>query len=261
MRQIIPLPQMPSLRQQSPDVVRVLDRIRFELDKDDSYAEFAWFAREYPRVFRHHFEHAEHRLDLIHAGYVEAHEWFTHEIRKADTNASSFARGDIRVMQIHWDFEAFLNCVGSALDVLARIVGVGYRQQLPISFSRLCASNAQGELVGALREAKSRWVDRLKDYRDCFVHYTPSETLLMISCNLYHNGWETRLRLPVNPNSRDILHFRYSRRSHVLKYAVAVHRHLVALDRRVARIMAAQYAAGDFPVRIHNLFSVGIRTP
>lgn len=259
MQPIIPIPPLPAFRQRSPDVVRILDRIRTELDADDSYAEFCWFAREYPRVFRHHIDHAEHRLKLIHAGYSESHESFTRKILKADANALGFGAGGIGVMRIHWDFEAYLNCIGSALDVLARIVGIGSQHQVPISFTGLCRSKAQGELVGALRGAQSRWVTRLKDYRDCFVHYTPIETLLVISCNQYDDGWETRLKLPVNPNSRDILLFRYSRRCHVLKYAIAVYRHLVALDRKVARLMAAQYAVGVFPARIHNLFFVGAR--
>ncbi len=257
---LLPIPELPTFTPSSPEVVRVLDRIRFELYEDDQYAEFTWFAREYPRVYRHHIDHAKHRLHLIHDGYADAHAFFKERIRSADENVFGFSRGDVRIMQIHWDFEAYLNCIASSLDTLARIVGVGYRQQLPLSFSRVCASPAEGKLVAALRAAKARWVDRLKDYRDCFVHYTPSETLLCISCDLYQNGWETRLKLPVNPNSRDILLFRHSRRCHVLQYAITVYRNLIALDRKVAGIIAVGYRTGQFPVRISNLFFTGVRT-
>lgn len=260
LQKIIPLQQLPTFRLQSPGVVRVLDRIRKELDHEDLFAEFTWFAREYPRVYRHHFDHAEHRLKLIYEGYEKSHNQFVKQIEKADNNLFSTAHGGIGVMQIHWDFEAYLNCIGSALDVLARIVGTGYPSPLPISFNKICSSKANGELVDALRTAKKRWVDRMKDYRDCFVHYTPSETLIMISCNLYSNGWETRLALPVNPNCRDIMLFRYSRRSHILKYAITVYKHLIALDRKVARIITKHYSSGNFPNRINNLFFLGGRS-
>lgn len=263
MAAILPISELPEFSLRSPEVVRVLDGIRRELDgndQNDRYAEVTWFIREYPRVYRHHINHAKYRLRLIHEGYADAHASFQEQIINADENAFGFARFDPRIVQIHWDFEAYLNCVASALDTLARIIGVGYREQLPLSFSRVCASKADGVLTAVLREAKARWVDRLKDYRDCFVHYTPSETLLTISCNLYSNGWETRLKLPVNPNSRDIMLFRYSRRSHVLQYALAVFEHLTSLDRKIAKTIRHLYRVGDFPVRIDNLFFAGTRT-
>jgi hypothetical protein len=238
---ILPILDVPDFSFRSPEVVRVLDRIRFKLDEDDRYSEFSWFAREYPRVYRHHLDHAKHRLLLIHEGYTNAQASFREQIGIGDKNAFEFAYCNARIMQIHWDFEAYLGSIGSALDTLARIIGVGYSQQLPLSFSRLCASKIDGDLVVVLRAAKARWVDRLKDYRDCFVHYTPSNTLLMIYCSRYSNGWETRLKLPVNPNVRDILLF-------------------VALDRNIAATISNLYKKGKFPVRIKNLFFTGTRS-
>jgi hypothetical protein len=57
------------------------------------------------------------------------------------------------------------------------------------------------------------------------VHYTPIETLLTILVVRYSDGYELRCRLPVNPNVRDILGFRYSRRVELLKYGITVYRH------------------------------------
>ena len=33
------------------------------------------------------------------------------------------------------------------------------------------------------------WVNRMKDYRDCFVHYTPVDTMLSIRMVLRKAGW------------------------------------------------------------------------
>ncbi len=58
---ILPLPVVDTRASAlaSPHVVRVLDRIRFEVmddHPDGETDEFAWFAREYPRAYRHHME-------------------------------------------------------------------------------------------------------------------------------------------------------------------------------------------------------------
>ena len=64
---IAALPGLPAMPLRSPAIVRVHDRIRFELDSQDELAEFCWFAREYPRCYRFHFEGAEFRLRSIYA--------------------------------------------------------------------------------------------------------------------------------------------------------------------------------------------------
>ena len=110
-----------------------------------------------------------------------------------------------------------------------------------------------------MKKAQRRWVSRLKDYRDCFVHYTPVDTLSMISLNQHDDGHEIRGKLPVNPNVREILGFRFSRRTELLRYACTVHKNMTALDRAVAREIARAFAKGEYPRRISNLFFVGRR--
>jgi hypothetical protein len=99
----------------------------------------------------------------------------------------------------------------------------------------------------------------LKDYRDCFTHYTPVDTLLSVCLRKYRNGWELRAKLPTNPNVREILGFRFSRRVELLRYAVTVYRHMSAFDKAVARALWKLYRVGDFPVRKDALFFVGKR--
>ena len=64
---ITAIPALPPFRTLSPEVVRVLDRIRFDLDQSssDEHAEFTWFAREYPRCYRYHLDCADFRLRTI----------------------------------------------------------------------------------------------------------------------------------------------------------------------------------------------------
>ena len=237
----------------------MLDRIRFELDANESMAEFCWFAREYPRVYRHHFGHVEHRLKSIYNHYQKAHEHFSMELPKADPNCFSMATSSLETLMVYWDFEAFLNAVGAALDVLARLVGTAFKEQTPPSFNKLCKKHELGGCIGILRAAKDRWVSRMKDYRDCFVHYTCVDTMLTFSCNQYSDGFEVRCRLPSNPNVRDIMGFRFSRRLDVLRYACSTYKNLLALDRAIARQLRKDYQSGAFPKRTSNLFFLGTR--
>ena len=56
---VLPLPDRQKCPNLFPRIVSQLDRIRFILDDRDDMAEFYWFAREYPRAYRHHVGHAE----------------------------------------------------------------------------------------------------------------------------------------------------------------------------------------------------------
>jgi hypothetical protein len=161
--------------------------------------------------------------------------------------------------EIYFDFEAFLTAVNCSLDALARVVGTAYKEQTPPSFNKLCGKTHLAGCAQILRDAKRKWVQRLKDYRDCFIHYTPVDTLLMVVMREYPNGWEVRCKLPTNPNVREILRFRYARRTELLRYAITVWRNLMALDRRVALQIASDYETGAFPQRISNLFFIGAR--
>jgi len=256
---LLPLRLLPKFSKESPEVVRLLDKIRFELDTDDSMAEFCWFAREYPRVYRHHFGHVEHRLKFIYQRYQKAHDHFSAELLKADSNCFSMATFSIETLIVYWDFEAFLNAVSATLDVLARVVGTAFKEQTPPSFNKLCKKHELGGCIGILRTAQNQWVSRMKNYRDCFVHYTCVDTMLTFACNRYSDGFELRCRLPSNPNVRDIMGFRFSRRLDVLRYACSTYKNLLALDRAISRQISKDYQSGVFPKRTSNLFFLGTR--
>lgn len=264
-RTVKPVIELPRLRAlTSPEVVRVLDRIRFQLDEMDAqdssakHAEFSWFAREYPRCYRYHLDCADFRLKTISDQYRKIHAHLTPKVRRS---ASTFqiGVGDERVQRIYWDFESFLSEINIALDLLARIAGTAYGQEMPPNFGRMCKKEGDGGLLGIMKKAQKRWVKGLKDYRDCFVHYTPVDTLLSISLIQYADGFEIRGKLPVNPNVRDILGFRFSRRVELFRYACAVYRNMIALDKAVAKEIARAFARGEYPRRISNLFFVGRR--
>jgi hypothetical protein len=104
-----------------------------------------------------------------------------------------------------------------------------------------------------------KWVQRLKDYRDCFVHYTPVDTVLQMMMVLRPDGWELRCKLPTNPNSREILRFRYSRRTELLRYSLDIWRKLMRLDRRIAAEIVRAYKEGEYPARTEHLFFIGAR--
>lgn len=54
----------------------------------------------------------------------------------------------------------------------------GLAVQTPASFSRFCKTAPAGLRGDLFRLAQATWVNRMKDYRDCFTHYTPTDTML-----------------------------------------------------------------------------------
>ena len=99
----------------------------------------------------------------------------------------------------------------------------------------------------------------MKDYRDCFTHYTSVDTILSIHVREYADVWEVRAKLPANPESREILRFRYNRRIELLRYAINVYKNLIAFDRAVAREVLSLYKSGEYPKKYSNLFQLGRR--
>lgn len=269
--EITPLRDLPSFRRGSPEVVKILDRIRFELDQADAkgsnqnHAEFSWFAREYPRCYRYHLDCADFRLKTILGLYRGVYSDLSETLgkNKADPEKDGtlvhVAVSDERVQRIYWDFESFLSEINIALDLLARVAGTAFIDEMPASFNRFCKKDGNHPLLGIFKKAQTRWVRRLKDYRDCFTHYTPVDTLLGVSLTRRLDGFEIRAKLPVNPNVREILGFRFSRRVELLRYACTVHRHMTALDRAVATEIHRAFNAGEYPRRASNLFFVGKR--
>ncbi len=260
MRNIIPLPNLPKLSDISPTkIVQIFDKIRFDLDKIDDYAEFCWFAREYPRCYRYYLNCAKFRLKGIYQKYQAAHIYFSRKLQKIDKNCFGMSYSDQQSYEIYWDYEAFLSAVNTSLDLLARIVGTTYYEQMPLSFNKLCKKKNLNSTAVILKKAQKIWVSRMKDYRDCFVHYTPVDTLLSISVEQYSNGWEVRGKLPTNPNVRDIIGFKFSRRVELLKYAISVFKHTSVLDSTVSKEIYKLYKANQFPKQLNNLFFQGKR--
>jgi hypothetical protein len=254
---LLPLPGRPTLLSEihrSPEIVFAMDATRRDVDYGDEYD---WFAMEYPRVFRYHLGHVEHRLGDIYAAYERYHEHYSKEIRSyGSTLESAVFNREVEIL--YWNFEDFLSATSCALDIVARILTTGFTSPVPVSFNKFI-KKANGPFRDILLRANSDWVARFKDYRDCFVHYTPINRLPLIGVTCYMNGFELRCRLPTNPNKRENALFRYNRRTELLRYSLHVYRKLRRLDSDIAREIGNLHAAGRFPVRTTNLIGVSIR--
>jgi hypothetical protein len=179
------LPPIRTLK--SPSVVRVFDRIRRILDDDDTYAEFCWFAREYPRCYRFHLDGADFRLSSVHRLMTRVHSQLVLMAQGSPSSFEvSFSNRDVH--QVYWDFESFLSEISVSLDLLARIAGPAFDGETPLSFNRFCKRTAGTHLTELFQAAERRWVKRMKDYRDCFFHYTPVDTLLMMLAATTHDA-------------------------------------------------------------------------
>jgi hypothetical protein len=177
----------------------------------------------------------------------------------ADPNTFELSLSNVQVHQVYWDFESFLSEISISLDLLARVVGPAFREESPPSFTRLCKWQHPNPIISLCQRAQTRWVSRMKNYRDCFTHYTPVDTLLTVVLRRYEDRWEVRAKLPTNPNVRDIMAFRFSRRTELLRYALTVQNEMTKLDSAVARHLSRLYLQGAFPIRKDHLFFVGKR--
>ncbi len=205
---ILPLPSRPPKLESSPQLVLVLDRVRFDLDNRHELGEFVWFAREYPRIYRHHIEHAEFRLQSVYNSFEDVHKSLAKRILEEDSlDCFEMAVSDKQVRTIYWNFESYLSALCAALDVLARICTTAFPQQVPISFKDFCK--------------------------------------------------QLRGKLPAKPKAREILRFRWNRRSELLSYSMRVWKRFSSLDRKVAQTILRAYRSGSYPLRTTDLFRAG----
>lgn len=135
-----------------------MDKIRYEIDKNDKDGElfeFYWFAREYPRFYRYHLDHAEHHLKEIHEKYHVIKSVEMARVKDWNENCFEVSVSNPITHQQYWGFEAYLMELNAALDLLARVVGVAYSEQTPVSFNKLCNKKTLQGPVEILRKAKS----------------------------------------------------------------------------------------------------------
>lgn len=255
------IPTIPKFERNSPKVVLTLDKIRYELDKKgEDFFEFYWFAREFPRFYRYHIDNIEYRLQTIQKLY-EHHktEFLKHNHSKEHGETVEMAISTVLSFRIYWDFEALLGATNSALDILARISGVAYTDQTPVSLNKISKKKELTGIVDLFRNAQTEWINNMKDYRDCFVHYTPVDSRVYVTVYRINKNWKMWCKIPTNPNIRVADDFKFSRRVDLLRYSISVYENLMKLDKQVADKIEELYANGQFPKRTKNLFYVGQR--
>ena len=164
----IKISEIPLFKDSSPKIVLIYDKMRFELEEVDyeKHAEFYWFAREFPRYFRYHFDNIEYRLTKVHNLYSLHLEEFKNEYdEKRNENCHHMAISNSYTFQIYWEFEALLNAISAALDILARISGLEFIEQTPVSLNNLAKKKDLFGVVEILRNAKLDWIDEISTVR------------------------------------------------------------------------------------------------
>jgi len=184
-----PLPKLPEFNYRSPRMVIVLDKIRFELEKDrtNDYSEVVWFLREYPRIFRHHIECAEYRLKNIYNIYESAYKKIIKKIKESNEDIFEYMISGYEIKVLYWEFESLLSSINISLDIISRILSVAFKEEKGATFNKFCKINYDNKYINIFKEEKVKWVSKLKDYRDCFTHYTVVDTLLSIVARKYND--------------------------------------------------------------------------
>jgi hypothetical protein len=257
----IKIAEIPLFKKSSPKIVLTYDKMRFELEKVDAekHAEFYWYAREFPRYFRYHFDNIEYRLTKIHKLYSFHLEDFKSKYdSKRDENCYEMTISNPYTFQVYWEFEALLNAISTALDILARISGLEFIDQTPVSLNNLAKKKDLFGVVEILRNAKLDWIDEMKNLRDCFVHYSPVDSRPYLTFYRTETMWKIWGKLPTNPNIRVADAFEFSKNLDLLKYSIKLYEKLNILDNDISIYIENLYE-GHFPKRIENLFFIGRR--
>ncbi len=257
----IQIPRLPLFKKESPRIVIVLDKINNKLNKKgEEYSEFYWFARDYPRLYRYHIDNIEFRLKTIYELYdLHRNDFLKNYEIEDSNNCFGMVQSNINSFRIYWEFEALLSATNSALDLMARIIGTAYEQQTPVSLNKIVRKQELSGLIDILRKSKTDWVDELKDYRDCFVHYTPVDRRVYVILYRIKDKWKMWCKIPINPNIREVNGFRFSKKRDLLRYSIKIYQKLMKLDRDIAREIVKEYQNNNFPKRINNLFFIGSR--
>lgn len=258
---IINIPDIPELKLESPEIVKVLDTMRYEIGRrGDEWQEFYWFAREYPRFYRYHLDNVKFRLRSISELYKFHKKDFIKSYSGKDLkDCFEISVSTMRSFQIYWEFESLLGALCSSLDLIARISGLAYEQQTPVSLNKISGKKELVGLVDIFRTAKDKWINRLKDYRDCFVHYVPVGSRVYVTLIREKNNWKMWCKIPVNPNVREVDRFEFSEDLDLLEYSFKLYKNLLSLDKKVANMIEELYNQNQFPKRISNLFYIGQR--
>ncbi|MFA6201374.1 MAG: hypothetical protein WC679_13315 [Bacteroidales bacterium] len=267
----------------SPNIVLLMDKIRFELEncKNDQFNEICWFLREYPRIFRHHLECLEYRLENIHAIYIDAYNKLNNKLDNLNDELNDLKScilsndemkilpnaelwemsfSDIKTKVMYWEFESLLSAANISLDIMTRILSTAFKEQLPPNFNKACKKEEDSNgIIAFMKSEKDDWVSSLKDYRDCFTHCIPVDTLLSIKAIKEDDEWFIYGKLPINPNERDITRFDFDYKNDVLKYSIFIYEKVKYFEEYISLKIENMYSTGLYPVRINNLFSVGRR--
>lgn len=158
--------------------------------------------------------------------------------------------------QIYWEFEALLNAANTAIDMLTRIAGLASQKQVPITFSKLLKKEDPSEIINILASAKEEWIDRMKNYRDCFVHCTPVDSRVYVVIYRLSKSWKMWCKIPTNPNARDPMSYKFSKKVDLLRYAHGVYHNLISFEAKLSIKIEELYNNGEYPMRINKLFSM-----
>lgn len=145
------------------------------------------------------------------------------------------------------------------MDILARIAGIAYTEQTPVSLTKISKKKELSGIVDLFRVAQIEWINDMKDYRDCFVHYTPVDSQVYVTIYRLKKNWKMWCKIPTNPNVRSGDSFIFSKRRDLLRYSITVYENLMKLDLLIAKRIEQLYESGEFPKRINNLFNIGQR--
>lgn len=258
----ITLKKLPEFYKSSPKLVSAFDKMRFELESlnSEDYLEFCWYAREFPRYFRYHIDNVEFRIKKIRSLYQLHLNDFLKEKDEIEKR-NVFEKGiyNTHTYQIYWEFEALLNALSAALDLLSRVSGLEFEEQTPLSLNKLTKKKNLNGVVDILRKAKEDWINEMKNLRDCFVHYCPIDSMPTITFYKTPTSWKIWCKIPTNPNVRVVDSFEYSRNLDLLKYSYKLYSNFRDLDQEVSSYILDLYSKDEFPKRVNYLFSIGHR--
>ena len=212
-----------------------------------------------------YFTHSRYRFERFRDVYTQKLGTF---VRKSDVIMPDLSSGSADFNPVIWEFESYVQQVKAYLDWLPRML-------VPL-FPKGCSPPTENNSINkfvnwcqkettpddqygiteAILTAWQEWIEMLREYRNCMVHYSPLR-LVLTSFKTYREDDERELEadcevkvgsfIADNPTARSYKRLNHDSRTEVFQYASSVWDNLLHLDKELGDKLIQAWEGFKYP--------------
>jgi hypothetical protein len=165
-------------------------------------------------------------------------------------------RGDVSTfggqVELYFELDALTAKARRTYDALGHVIWDAYghpRDRCPGNFANFLdvCNRVPDVLHSRLSQSWNTFGVKLKDYRDCILHYTPLDTRIGSACmvRLDCGAWSAKIFIPDNPEARAASKFTFDRRLDALNYGWELTSEVIDVSALVADSIRSRLGVPD----------------